>query len=141
MIALLTGAASPFIGWRRWEENLGVPLPAATQWEIVAGVADQIQPAIEELIRQAAQGEVLYNDDTKMKILSIMKELAGRENQDSDPAERTGIFTSKIVSTRAGRKIALFFTGLKHAGHGTGPPGATVGSADPDVRWVVTQPS
>ena len=32
-----------------------------------------------------------------------------------DP-ERTGVFTSGIVSTKDGRKIALFFTGRKHAG-------------------------
>ena len=33
-----------------------------------------------------------------------------------DWSERTGIFTSGIVSTKEGRKIALFFTGRKHAG-------------------------
>jgi hypothetical protein len=33
-----------------------------------------------------------------------------------DPLERTGVFTSGIVSTKEGRKIALFFTGRKHAG-------------------------
>jgi hypothetical protein len=33
-----------------------------------------------------------------------------------DSNERTGIFTSGIVSTKDGRKIALFFTGRKHAG-------------------------
>jgi hypothetical protein len=30
--------------------------------------------------------------------------------------ERTGVFTSGIVSTCEGRKIALYFTGSKHAG-------------------------
>ncbi len=30
--------------------------------------------------------------------------------------ERTGIFTSGVVSTKEGRKIALFFTGRQHAG-------------------------
>jgi hypothetical protein len=30
--------------------------------------------------------------------------------------ERTGVFTSGIVSTKEGRKIALYFTGRKHAG-------------------------
>ena len=30
--------------------------------------------------------------------------------------ERTGVFTSGIVSTAAGRKIALYFTGRQHAG-------------------------
>src|SRR2546430_12565430 len=33
-----------------------------------------------------------------------------------EQSERTGIFTSGIVSTREGRRIALFFTGRKHAG-------------------------
>src|SRR5262245_38698803 len=35
---------------------------------------------------------------------------------ESDSAERTGIFTSGIVATKEGRRIALFFTGRKHAG-------------------------
>jgi len=30
--------------------------------------------------------------------------------------ERTGVFTSGILSTKEGRKVALFFTGRKHAG-------------------------
>ena len=34
----------------------------------------QPKPAHGELIRQAAQGEVLHNDDTTMKILALMKE-------------------------------------------------------------------
>jgi len=53
------------------EASLGIPLPPATQWEIVKETADVIQPAFDELIRQAAQGEVLYNDDTAMKVLAL----------------------------------------------------------------------
>jgi hypothetical protein len=34
--------------------------------------------------------------------------------------ERTGIFTSGVVSTKEGRKIALFFTGRQHAGENLG---------------------
>jgi transposase len=33
-----------------------------------------------------------------------------------EAAERTGIFTTGVVSTKEGRKIALFFTGRQHAG-------------------------
>ncbi len=47
-----------------------------------------------------------------MKILALMKEA----NANSEEAERTGIFTSGIISIGGGRKIALFFTGHKHAG-------------------------
>jgi glycine cleavage system aminomethyltransferase T len=38
------------------------------------------------------------------------------QTAEEDDSARTGIFTSGIVSTRAGNKIALFFTGRKHAG-------------------------
>lgn len=37
-----------------------------------------------------------------------------------NPEERTGVFTSGIVSAKEGRKIALFFTGRKHAGENLG---------------------
>jgi len=89
------------------EKNLGIPLPAATQWEIVEEAAEAMRPAWEELIRQAAQGEVLHNDDTSMRVLHLAREQAD---------ERTGVFTSGIVSMAPGRKIALFFSGAKHAG-------------------------
>jgi transposase len=59
------------------------------------------------LIRQAAQGEVVHNGDTSMRVLR-----PAREPSD----ERTGVFTSGIVSTGQGWKIALYFTGPQHAG-------------------------
>ncbi len=108
MIAQLKyGSGIPFYRLERLEDQLGIPLPAATQWEIVEEAAEVIKPARDELIRQAAQGEVLHNDDTGMKVLKLERE----------PGEkRTGVFTSGIVSTAAGRKIALYFTGRQHAG-------------------------
>ena len=117
MIALLKyGSGFPFYRLEGLQKNLAIPLPAATQWDIVAAAAALIQPAMDELIRQAAQGEVLHNDDTGMKVLGLMKELASTKGDSSDAPERTGVFTSGIVSTRDGQKIALFFTGRKHAG-------------------------
>ncbi len=117
MIALLKyGSGFPFYRLEGLQENLQIPLPAATQWEIVAEAAALLQPAMDELIRQAAQGKVLHNDDTSMKVLGLMKEGASTEGDSSDPPERTGVFTSGIVSTSDGQKIALFFTGRKHAG-------------------------
>jgi hypothetical protein len=113
MIALLKyGSGFPFYRMQKLQAGLGLPVPASTQWEIVEGAADKIYPAYEELVRQAAQGEVLHNDDTGMKVLALMKENQSKEESD----DRKGIFTSGIVSTQAGRKIALFFTGRKHAG-------------------------
>ena len=84
-----------------------IPLPASTQWGVMKETAEQLEPALEELIRQAAQGEVVYNDDTGMKVLALPA---------PDRPERTGVFTSGIISTREGQRMALFFTGQGHAG-------------------------
>jgi transposase len=108
MIAQLKyGSGIPFYRLEQLEGQLGIPLPAATQWEIVEEAAELLKPARDELIRQAAQGEVVHNDDTSMRVLRLARE-------PSD--ERTGVFTSGIVSTSARWKIALYFTGRQHAG-------------------------
>jgi len=120
MIALLKyGSGIPFYRLAGLEENLGIPLPASTQWKIVEEVAEGMRPAFEELIRQAAQGEVFHNDDTKMKILSLSRESAparGSPEERGSSRECRGVFTSGIVSTQQGRRVALFFTGRRHAG-------------------------
>jgi transposase len=119
MIALLKyGSGVPWDRLERLEGSLGIPLPASTQCEIVAEVAEVIRPAFEELLRQAAQGEVFYNDDTSMKILALARASPERAEEKEAPGakERTGLFTSGIVSTDEGRRIALFFTGRNHAG-------------------------
>ena len=108
MIAQLKyGSGTPFYRLQQLEGQMGIPLPAATQWEVVEEAAELIKPARDELIRQAAQGEVVHNDDTSMRVLRLARELSD---------ERTGVFTSGIVSTGQGWKIALYFTGPKHAG-------------------------
>jgi len=124
MIAMLKyGSGFPFHRLERLQENLGIPLPASTQWEIVAETAEVLAPVYEELIHQSAQGEVLHNDNTTMTILELGRDGPKEKEEDEDESQesekwkqRKGVFTSGIVSTRAGQKIALFFTGRKHAG-------------------------
>ncbi len=114
MIAMLRyGSGFPWNRLEGLQENLGIPLPAATQCEIVKETAAQIQSAGDELIRQAAQDDVVHNDDTSMRVLSLDRNAAS----DADiAAERTGVFTSGIVSIGEGHRIGLYFTGRKHAG-------------------------
>jgi transposase len=114
MIAMLRyGSGFPWNRLEGLQENLGIPLPAATQCEIVQETAAQIQPAMDELIRQAAQDDVVHNDDTSMRVLSLDRDAAS----DADiAAERTGVFTSGIVSIGEGHRIGLYFTGRRHAG-------------------------
>ena len=149
MIALLKyGSGMPFNREETLQASLGIPLPASTQWDIVEAQAERAEPVLEELVRQAAQGDVVYNDDTGVKILEVMGERArqaalaeetaagtaakpwsavedfdepiGEDSVEGSAekakAERTGTFTSGIVTTREGRRIALFFSGRQHAG-------------------------
>jgi len=115
MIALLKyGSGLPFNRLERLQGSLGLPLPAATQWDIVKHAGGRIEPALEELIHQAAQGQIVHNDDTTMKVLALSD--PSPEQTDPDRSDRKGVFTSGIVSILPDRRIALFFTGHQHAG-------------------------
>jgi transposase len=118
MIALLKyGSGLPFNRLGGLQRNLGIPLPPSTQWDIVEEVAARLEPAYRELIREAAQGKVVHNDDTSMTILELTgRRRAKKEACPEEASERTGVFTSGIVSTAEGRSIAIFFTGPRHAG-------------------------
>lgn len=108
MVAQLKyGSGMPFNRIEDLQKKLGVPLPASTQWELVRDAAELIKPAHVALIEQAAQAQVLHNDDTGMRVLTL-------ERPDDDT--RTGTFTSGVVSAGGGPQVALYFTGIQHAG-------------------------
>jgi len=80
-------------------EESGDPMSASTQWEMVKEAAEAIEPAWEELIRQAAQGEVPHNDDTTAVILHTIRERRKREQAQEGgeahgPQESTGTFAA-----------------------------------------------
>jgi hypothetical protein len=118
MIALLKyGSGMPFNRVAGLQRNLSIPLPASTQWDVIAAFAPAAVPAYDAMISQAAQGDVLHNDDTTVKILDLMGERAKKQPVDNDDTkDRTGLFTSGVVSTCEGRRIVLFFSGRQHAG-------------------------
>jgi transposase len=117
MVGLLKyGAGLPFNRIEKLQDGMCIPLPAATQWDLVQGAAKTLAPAHEELLNQAAQANVLFNDDTTMKVLQLTRKQRAAALADHADGERTGVFTSGIVATQTGRQIALFFTGVRHAG-------------------------
>ncbi len=116
MIALLKyGSGLPFNRLEGLQRNLQIPLPASTQWDVVHALASLVAPAFAELLRQAAQGEVLHNDDTTVKILALLGERGQSAGEASD-SSRSGLYTSGVVATCDGRRMALFFSGRQHAG-------------------------
>jgi transposase len=128
MIALLRyGSGLPFNRIEKLERSAGIPLPSTTQWEVAQEAAGEVAPVVRELVHLAAQGEILHNDDTSMTVLSLSgggearkKALEGLEDERSGTKERTGVFTTGIVSKVGENRVALYFTGVKHAGENLG---------------------
>jgi hypothetical protein len=117
MVGLLKyGCGLPFHRIEVLQRAMRIPLPAATQWELVRDALPQLEPIWDALLRQAAQGEILYNDDTTMQVLALTAEQRRAAAADEETDARTGVFTSGIVATGDGHHIALFFTGRQHAG-------------------------
>jgi len=127
IIALLKyGNGFPFYRLEQLQKNLGVPVPATTQWDLLKSYYPSAKPAYSEMLKQAAQSELFHIDDTTGKVLSLMKE-GETENG------RKGIFTTGILSKMGDRMAVLYFTGRNHAGEniddllqkrlqGLGPP-------------------
>ena len=120
MMALLRyGAGMPLNRLGNLQRDLEAPVPASTQWGVAEERVALVRPAYDELCRLAAQGSVVHNDDTYVRILEYMgKRRAAllKRGELKDP-DRTGLFTTAIVSKIEGDKpIALFFSGRKHAG-------------------------
>ncbi len=122
MVGLLKyGTGVPFYRLERLQFGLGVPLPAGTQWGLIKLATVALRPVYEELVRQAAQGQLLHNDDTSVYVRELAKEIEAeiaqrRRSGKSMSGQRTGVFTSGVVAMVQERKIALFFTGRQHAG-------------------------
>jgi len=103
--------ALPFLRLEHFQSLVGVPLPDATQWGLVESVADCAYRVFEHLLYRLAQAILLHQDDTGVRILSLI-----RENQ-ADPApDRTGMYTTCLVAEVEGRRIILYFSGRAHAG-------------------------
>lgn len=116
LTVLRYGSGLPFYRLEGLQASLNVPLPDATQWQIVLDAVPAPAAVFDELTRQAAQGDVLHCDDTPAKILSLVVERNKLEAAGQTPKAKA-INTSGIVALLPqGNKVALFFTGHPHAG-------------------------
>jgi transposase len=89
----------------------GTRVADSTLYEKGEEVADAGRPVAQYLEKLAAQSQRVMNaDDTKLKIIELMK-----ENEESNP-ERTGIYTSAIIAEHEDHKIFVFKSGRNNAG-------------------------
>ena len=111
MLAVLRyGMGQPMYRTDKWQSHFGVPLPASTQWKLIAAAAPIPEIVYEALVDSAANGSIIHTDDTTMRVHSLRQEISEKEDV------RTGIFTTGLISQVGQHRIALFFTGQKHAG-------------------------
>ena len=105
----------PFYRMERYQALVGVPVADATLWDLAEQVADSAWPVFASLWNLAAQGEVIFQDDTHVRILTLLA-----ENRRADAAgntlERRGMFTTGLVVQVEKRVICLYQSGRAHAG-------------------------
>lgn len=112
IVALLTsGTGVPAYRLEGLQKSLQVPLADSTQNDLREDVANDLAPIHKSLNLVAAQGQLLYNDDTPNKVLSLVK-----ENESLSLKDRKGMQTTGLVAINGPNQIALFMTGRQHAG-------------------------
>jgi transposase len=110
------------VPWYRLESFqalVGIPVPDATQWDQVEVVGDCVYPVFRHLERMAAQGEVIFQDDTPQRVLALIEEnqQAAAQAQGAGAApSRTGMQTTALIVQVGEQRICLYYTGRRHAG-------------------------
>ena len=94
----------------RFQALAGVPLPDATQWDLIQRTFDDVFPVFQQLVYLAAQADVIHHDDTRGRILSLID-----ENKTLAKGARYGIHSTGLVAVGE-QTIILYFTGRAHAG-------------------------
>jgi hypothetical protein len=110
--------------WHRLEgfqALVGVPVPDATQWDQGEIVGDCTYPVFKWLEKLAAQGEVIFQDDTPQRVLALIEEnqktaAQARAQGKAKADARTGMQTTALIVQVGERRICLYYTGRRHAG-------------------------
>ena len=108
-------AATPFLRFSKVLASYGTPIPKSRLYDMCALVAADALPVFAELCKFAAQGELFQNDDTRVKIQSLMQENKAAEREGIQ-FERKGMQMTSILSQVGIHRIGLYFAGRNHAG-------------------------
>jgi hypothetical protein len=111
----------PLYRLQGYQAMLGVPVPEATQWDQIEQVGDCSDKVFAYLERLAAQGELIHQDDTSVRMLSLMAQnrqiqAAADAMGVSRPTERSGMCTTGLVIKVGEHTVCRYYSGRDHAG-------------------------
>jgi len=95
------------------QSYLGMPLPAGTQWSLMAEHTPVLQKLHEALCVDAANGLALCYDDTSVKILDEIK--AKKEADKAEKSQHT-CFTTGVVSIHDDHQTYIYMSNTQVAG-------------------------
>lgn len=99
------------------QDYLGVPLPASTQWELMANQEEVLQVLYHAFEKDAAQGRGIAIDDTKARIL----EQIAKNKKAQKKEEKASCYTTGIVSAHEDHMTYIFVTDNQTAGKSAAP--------------------
>ena len=97
----------------RLQKHLGIPLPASTQWDLMAAHKLMLKALYEALYQDAANGLALCYDDTSVRIQS---EIKAARNAEAGQKSKHNCFTTGIVSIHENHQTYLYITDNNAAG-------------------------
>lgn len=97
----------------RLQNHLGIPLPASTQWDLMAAHEPMLKALHGAIAQDAANGLALCYDDTSVKIMSEIK--AAKCAEKGKKSEHT-CFTTGVVSLHEDHRSYLYITDNRTAG-------------------------
>jgi transposase len=103
--------ALPMYRMDNYQRIIGVPLPDSTQWRLFNSSYHKLLPAFTELERHAATSSLFHYDDTRVRILSVIK-----DNKLNPDKKRTGQYTTVVIANSKQGSITLFYSSISHAG-------------------------
>lgn len=96
-------AGMPFKRLENLQKLQGVPLADATQWDQIMKLYPIVLPIYHVLETRAAQGRLIYYDDTGNHILEVQ-------------GDKKSVHTTAFLSSLGTHLIYLFYTSQRHAG-------------------------
>lgn len=109
-------AGLPFYRQQSLQQLFGLPISASSAFDQSEYLANDIDPVVQCLKRQAGSALHYHLDDTRNRIVS-QTTVAKPDRKTGKAKTRSGIYTSAVIATlESGRECVLFQTNIGHAG-------------------------